>query len=271
MEKYKEQKIVILINLNKSDHNLILHGIKLSSIFNKELCLLNVYPENNTFDPEQIKKILENYKSTILNDIPHLKVSSLIINKHLINHLESLVDNFESVLFITSANNYKKHSKALRISPVPFLFINPDVTKIPDYKRIITPVDLRRENRDSALWCSYFGRFNKSEIIAIAATEKYKDNIKEVTKNIKKLKALLNKFGIFHKIVKGKKNSFKIHFETLDLAFKTNSSLMIMLSSSFATPIDHLIGLPEKKIINMAGNLAIMFVNPRKDMYIMCD
>lgn len=211
------------------------------------------------------------YKSILKKDIPQLPVSILILEGTLDKLIDPLTDEYEAILVVASATSYKKLAKTVRESSIPFLFINNHSEVISTYKKIIIPIDLRRENSDVALWCSYFGRFNYSEIIAIVATDKGKDNIKRITKNILGLKKLLSKFKIPHKIYKGKKNSFGIQHEALDLAKTTQSDLYITLGSSLITPIDKLIGLPEAKVLRNAGDLPILIINPRKDMYILCD
>jgi hypothetical protein len=82
---------------------------------------------------------------------------------------------------------------------------------------------------------------------------------------------LFQKFKIEHKIYKGAKSSLQNAFEALDLALTSDCDLLVILGSSVITPLDRLIGLPEKKIIKKAGNLPVLLINPRKDNYILCD
>ena len=165
----------------------------------------------------------------------------------------------------------KKRAKAFRESPIPFLFIDKQSENISRYKKITIPIDVRRETSDAGLWCGYFGKFNGSEIVATVATDKNKDNIKSITKNVLKLKTHLGKVKAPLKVYKGKKNSFSIQFEALQLAKQTGADLYITLGSSVVTPIDKIIGLPERKILKNAGSLPVLLVNPRKDMYVLCE
>ncbi|MEN8117041.1 MAG: hypothetical protein ABFS16_08690, partial [Bacteroidota bacterium] len=79
------------------------------------------------------------------------------------------------------------------------------------------------------------------------------------------------KFNIRHKVFKGTKSSFRNSFEALELALSSNSNLLILLGSSTITPIDLLVGLPERKIIKLAGKLPVLVVNPRRDNYLLCE
>jgi hypothetical protein len=89
--------------------------------------------------------------------------------------------------------------------------------------------------------------------------------------NVAICKKLFQKFKIEHKIFRGTKSSLQNSFEALELALSSESDLLVILGSSTITPLDLLIGLPEKKIINRAENLPVLFINPRRDNYILCD
>jgi hypothetical protein len=271
MSVKKEQKIIVLINNIESDKILILHGIKLATAFNKELCLFYNSSKKETTVNKNIGTTLNEYKNVVKNIIPSLRISSLTIQGKFEHLIDNLADNHEAVLVVSGNSTYSKLSKTIQRSPIPFLLIDTNSTTISDYKKIIFPVDLRRETKDAALWASYFARFNKSGINVLVANEINKDNRKGVTKNITSIKQLFVKLKIGIKFFKGKENSFKIQFEALNVALSSNSDLIIILGSSFISIFDLIIGLPEKKIIKKAGILPVLIINPRKDMYILCD
>ncbi len=104
-----------------------------------------------------------------------------------------------------------------------------------------------------------------------AANDRSKEGQNNVARNLVFAKRLYKKFKLNHKIFKGTKSSLGNSFEALDLAHSSGSNLLIILGSSTITPLDWLVGLPERKIVKKAGNLPILIVNPRKDNYILCD
>ncbi len=270
MSEKKEQKIVVFITFTPADKNLILNGIKLASVFKKELCLVYRMNYKNSKQSEAFNQKLIEYTIPIKKEIPLLKTSVLLLKENLREIPDILADDHEAILLITDAGQFKKFSKAVTESPVPFLFINTEAP-ISSFKNIVLPVDLRKENSDSALWSSWFGRFNQSEIIAIAANEKSKESQKQIGRNITLAKKLYLKFNVSHKMFKGRKSSLQNSFEALEFALEEKSDLLILLGSSVITPLDWLIGLPERKIVRNAGNLPVLVVNPRRDNYILCD
>jgi len=270
MSESKEQKIAVLIPLTSSDKTLILNGIKIAAIFRKELCLVFHCKKRDTKKRAIFKQKSDEYLTTVKKEIPSLKSSKLIITGPVAELPELLADDFETILLVADAKNYSHLAKAITESPVPFLFVDTENSRS-DFKKIVQPLDLRKENTDSSLWCSWFGRFNGSEIISVAANDKDKDDLKQVAQNVLLAKKLFSKFNITHKIYKARKSSLGNSFEALDLAKSSGSNLLIVLGSSVITPLDKLIGLPEKKIIRQAQGLPVLLINPRRENYILCD
>jgi hypothetical protein len=55
MSENKEQKIVVLLSLTDTDKNLILNGIRIASIFNKELCLCYNHSKKEKKEKDELK------------------------------------------------------------------------------------------------------------------------------------------------------------------------------------------------------------------------
>jgi hypothetical protein len=270
MSEQKEQKIAVLVHLNSSDKSLILNGIKIASIFKKELTLVYRTSKKDAKNQTRIKQNLHEYLVPVKKEIPGLKTSSLLISAPLQEMPGMLADDFEVIMLIAKAKDFRHYSKAATESPVPFLFVNPEAA-VSSFSKIVLPVDIRKGNSDGALWSSWFGRFNRAEIVVIAANDKNREMQKMVGQNILLIKKLFNKFNIQNKIYKGSNSSLKNAFEALELAKSSGSDLLVILGSSTITPLDWVVGLPERKIIGQAGNLPVLFINPRRDNYILCE
>ncbi|MFW5823158.1 MAG: hypothetical protein ACOCU7_07185 [Tangfeifania sp.] len=270
MNEKKEQKIVVLTHLVTTDKTLILNGIKIASIFNKELCLVYHYTKKEKSKRDIIRQKLQEYLVPVKNEIPALKTSVMLIPGPISEMPELLADDYEAILFITESFRFKSYAKATASSPVPFLFIHPEAP-VSMFSKIVMPVDIRQENSDAALWCSWFGRFNQAEVAVIGANDKNREMQKMVGHNILLTKKLFNKFQIRHKVYKGRKSSLGNAFEALEMAKSSESDLLVILGSSTITPLDWVIGLPERKIIKQAEKLPVLFINPRRDNYILCD
>ena len=270
MSEQKEQKIAVLVNLTSSDKSLILNGIKIAGIFRKELTLVYHYSKKDKVKQNSIKENLRDYLLTVKKEIPGLKTSKILISGAVSELPGLLANDYEVIMLIAEAADFRHYAKAVAASPVPFLFANAEAP-VSLFSKIVLPVDIRKENTDSALWCSWFARFNQAEIVVIAANDKSREMKKLVGQNILLTKKLFKKFNVKNKIYKGNKSSLRNAFEALDLAKSSGSNLLVILGSSTITPLDWIIGLPERKIIRQAGHLPVLFINPRLDNYILCD
>lgn len=270
MAEYREQKIVVLTELNQNDAGLIRHGIKLASVFKKELCLVHNLPGRKNKPAEKTKRLLTSYAEHVKAEIPSLAVSTLLLSECKCALPDVLAERHEGIMIVANLLIFKKYSGMLGESPVPVLFVHPQ-SSILQYDRLVQPLDLRNENSDSSLWCSYFGRFNNAEIVSVAANDKSKEAKHGVAKNVVLAKKLYQKFKIVHRIYKGTGSSFRNSFEALELALASDCNLFAMLGSSSITPLDYIVGLPERKVIRRAGKLPVLVINPRRDNYILCD
>ncbi|MDD2381065.1 MAG: hypothetical protein PHV35_05140 [Mariniphaga sp.] len=270
MGEKKEQKIIVFITFTPNDKNLILNGIKLASIFRKELCLTCHLKKNQYKRIHQFKKKLIDYTLPVNKEIPALKTSVVLLQERMQMIPQVLADDHEAIMLVADSLHYKIFAKAMITSPVPILFVNGQ-TPVSSFKKIILPVDLRKGNSDCALWCSWFGKYNHSEITVIAAQDKNKDAQKRVTHNILTAKRLFQKLQITHQIYKGTKNSLQNSFETRDFAESNHFNLLVLLGSSLITPLDWLLGLPEKKIIKNSSLLPVLLINSRRDNYMLCE
>jgi len=269
MDEKKEQKIVVFTTLSSSDKNLILNGLNLANVFGKELCLAYRLKKSEEKNRHIFKQNLVGYASSLKEEIPGIRTSVLVLQERMRELPEILADEYEAIMFVADAASFRKFSGAVTESPVPFLFVN---TRAPlsTFKKVVLPVDLRKENSD-ALWCSWFGRFNQSEIVVVAASDKSHDSQQQVGKNVLFTKKLFQKFNVGHHIFKGSKSSLQNSFEALEFALADKADMLVLLGSSVITPLDWLIGLPERKIIRNAEEIPVLLVNPRRDNYVLCD
>lgn len=270
MSKREEQKIVVFTTLSETDKILILNGVRLAALFKKELCLCYLVTRRERKQKALIKQILTDYTHSLKEEISGLKTSVLLLREKIYEVPAVLADEYEAILFVADAARYKKFAAAVTQSPSPFLFVNPDFP-LSTFKKIVLPLDARKENKDISLWSSWFGRFNRSEIIVVAANDNNRERRIQVGRNVMLTKKLLEKFNISFKIYKGQKSSFYNSVEAAEFAHNDAANLFILLGSSVITPLDRLLGLPERKIIKFPGSFPVLLINPRRENYILCD
>ena len=269
MANISEQKVTVLCDFTESMNGLILHGIFIASFLDKELCLFSLVPskENKTEIQEKLGELAGQVKARVKKMV----VSTLVLKGKLEQNAEKLADKYDSVLLILNKSKLQEKMKSLGESTIPYLFAGGKTTDLITYKRVILPVDFRKEMKETSLWASYLGRFNNALVQAVGATEKDTDNEKKTKKNLLFIRKFLNKMKVNYTLEESKANSWNIQFEALRMAQTGKGDVLIILGSKHITPIDLLIGLPEKKIIKRANQIPVLCINPSKDMNILCD
>ncbi len=271
MNNISEQKIVVLCDDVDQPNQVILHGIRMASILNKELCLLSLLPgrqkQKKSAAREKLSLIIQN----IRKQAPSLVYSTLVLSGSLLQNLEKLADDFNAIMLVLSKDRLKEKLKAFRESYIAFLFIDGAEYSSLNYSHTLLPVDFRKECKDTALWASYLGRFNQTHIDVLYASDHSPENIAQVQKTNRFIQHFLKKLHVSHLFIKGQSSSWKIQFEALRICHAGQADSLVLLGSKNISPLDLLIGLPEQKIIRQASKIPVLCINPRRDMHVLCD
>ena len=89
-------------------------------------------------------------------------------------------------------------------------------------------------------------------------------------RKIEAIKNLFNSFDLTYTTIKGKKDSSKIEIEVASLNRYTQNSILI-ISASRDYGLDDLIFGPKERKILKNIEIPTMLINPRGDLYALCD
>lgn len=269
MANISAQKIVVVCDFSERMKEVIVHGVRLADILKKELCLIAIWKSKS--QKIQFQEKLKNATLTIKQDVPEMQVSSLLLRNSLRDNIEKLTWDYDAVLVVLHQSDIKSGLKAFRESSIAFLFVNGDSPEYLGYKNVLLPIDFRKASKETALWASFLGRFNRSTIHLIYAHETDKEQAANLNKNLNFIQKFLTNLHVNHLSIAGKSSSWGICNETIANAHEWKGNVMVFAGSTYISLIDLLIGLPEGKIIRKAGNLPILIINPRKEICVMCD
>lgn len=175
-------------------------------------------------------------------------------------------DNEPAMLVFDLQDNRKIQSylSACREIRVPYCFVKAGQSI--DFSEIAVPVSMLMEDKEKAPFASMFGRFCKSQITVFEPN----DYGSKAHDNVLAIASLLDKFQLNYTIQKGRKNSFGIEFEVA-LSAREHHFGVVLISASREYGLDDVIfGCKEKKIIRKA-QVPILLINPRADLYTLCD
>lgn len=172
-----------------------------------------------------------------------------------------------SFLFIQLLDNklIRIQLKICRDLRIPYIFYKNSFGTL-DLTKVILPVGFLEEELEKAQFATAFGRFCGSEIKMLLAN----DYGSKAATNAEKMKELFDKFEFSFTMEKATKDSFKIENESIQIAEKENAG-MIIISASRDYGLDDLIFGPKEYQVVKKSAIPVLLVNPRGDLYALCD
>lgn len=186
------------------------------------------------------------------------------------NSITSVCEELDaSFLFIQLPNGNTKYIRPLlnecRELRIPYLFYKDSFTEL-NLNKVIVPVGFLEEEIEKAQFASAFGRFCGSEIKILLAN----DYGSKAATTSEKMKLLFDKFHLNYTMDKATKDSFKVEVESILVAEKEQAG-MIIISASRDYGLDDILFGPKEYHVVKKSNVPVLLVNPRGDLYALCD
>jgi hypothetical protein len=266
MAKIEDQRILVWCNQEENLQQTIIDAVYFALKLEKEVCLFANYKTSKKQVILQ-KRILA-FANIINKDIPQLSVTTLLLKGNLDHLIKDLGEKYNTILLCFGGNLSNRMLKAFYKSGFPFYFSRKNKQTETKFKKIIIPVDFRNNTKDATLWGSYLGRFNQSEIVLLAATDKNPDLKQKVDTIIAFVKKFYDQFSFNYRINNGLKNSWGIHDEAV--AKSADYDLFIFSGSLNVSLVDRVVGPFEKRMVNNSITTSVLLINPQREMYVLC-
>ncbi len=220
-------------------------------------------------DNEELIALRDDELKELINEL-NLKDALLTVRNSKTYTLTSVCEELDaSFLFIQISNGQTKSIRSLlndcRELRIPYLFYKEAFTEL-ILKKVILPIGFLEEELEKAQFAAAFGRFCNSEIIMLLAN----DYGSKATTNAKKMTLLFDKFQLKYTLGKALKDSFKVEAESIQVAEKEQGGIIIVSASRDYGLDDILFGPKEYHIIKKSP-VPVLLVNPRGDLYALCD
>ncbi len=176
------------------------------------------------------------------------------------------------MLIFTSDNNSRdlQHIlNACRNLRIPYIILTPQmqINRIGADDVVLIPVSMFEEELSKAEIATALGRFCKTRTLLIQAN----DYGTRSEKNVGKIRTLIEKFELPYDIVKGSKDSYKIEMEAASQSRQWQDSKLLVISASRDYGIDDLLFGPKERHIIRKAAIPVLLLNPRGDLYSLCD
>jgi len=184
------------------------------------------------------------------------------------NTLSSVCEELEaSFLFIQLSDNKSIRGQLndCRDLRIPYLFYKDSFGEL-NLEKVILPIGFLEEELEKAQFAAAFGRFCGSEINMLLAN----DFGSKAGVNADKMKTLFDKFEFRYTLVKAAKDSFKVEAESIQVAENEHAG-MIIVSASRDYGLDDILFGPKEYHVVKKSPVPVLLVNPRGDLYALCD
>ena len=206
----------------------------------------------------------ENLATAFAYQKENLIFNEKVDNAEKLAEFTELQDAALVIFELTKNADIQRYLNVCRGLRVPYLFVRTDAKFC--LEQISLPVSFLIEDKEKAPFASAFGRFLKSKILIYSP----KDYGSKARQNINQMKTLFNSFSLDYEEKQGKKDSFGIEREAAQNAENDNCGMVIISASREYGLDDIIFGSKEKKILQKT-QIPILLINPRADLYVLCD
>ena len=156
---------------------------------------------------------------------------------------------------------------------IAYLTVQSPLTDPTVYSHIGYGIDFRKESKEKLIWASYFSRFNHSRLTMLhfnytdeGLHTKWQNNVRFMNKFFKGLGVTYDQ-----QVVSGR----TLFPETLvcDTATHIHCGLLISVTTDTRDLdiIEWFAGTQERRTIRNPQHLPVLYINPRNDIYVLCD
>lgn len=184
-------------------------------------------------------------------------------------------ENNEDIILKQCANTSGAIQQVLnecRELRTPYVVITPSMREVTALRRIIVPVSRLEEETYKAEICTYLARKTGAHIILLQAHDYGSRARQNVGKMVTHIQAVIAKTGtdISYEVVEAKKDSSRVNREAAERQRDFVADL-ILLTASREYGLDDLLFGPQERHVIQRALVPVMLVNPRDDLFSLCD
>ena len=184
-------------------------------------------------------------------------------------------ENNEDIVLKTCANDSRAIQNVLnecRELRTPYVVITPSMREVTARRRRLVPVSRLEEETYKAEICTYLARKTGAHIILLKAHDYGSHAQQNVNRIVTHIKGVMERaeVEISYEVVEARKDSFSLIREASERQRDFQHDLLILTASRDYGLDDILFGPPERHAIRRAL-VPVMLVNPREDLFSLCD
>ncbi|MBA7568170.1 hypothetical protein ES708_09891 [subsurface metagenome] len=260
-----KRKILIPYDFSQLSDFAVKHAVQIAKITESSLVFLHIV--HDLANESEALKRLEDVANNIANKYG-LEVNCHIRPGKVSTAIKTYAETIDAFLVVMKTQEPKGKEKLLgsrsvRVmagSRIPFYVVQEPPKRLA-LRRVVFPIDFRKENKEKLAWISSLSKYYTSKIFL------FKPNANDyiIRNNLKFAKRFLEGKNIDYEIVTAKRK-FNIVLETIEFAHKISAELIIIMLSKNITVAKTMMGLKDQYYISNRHKIPIMCLNPRSDL-----
>ncbi|MCI7700847.1 MAG: hypothetical protein SPJ75_06810 [Candidatus Onthomorpha sp.] len=274
----KDQFVIAYIVSFESKHPCVDYAVQLARILGKGLILLYISdPSARSLSTSEAEVKLKELNESLPEDLFHSYAALSGAREKVLNAVGELLN---AVLLVSDCNPEEKdkHSPlypqtqldSLASSRVAYLLCPPE-SKPSNYDKVVLTLNNASESKEKTLWASYFGRFAGSQIVLYYRRYKDEYHQKQLNLNIAFARKIFEQFKIPLITLHSENTKTQLDIQASDYAKENNCSLVICQTTKNKSFADRLLGLDEVRVLKNMKKTPVLFLNPRNDLFILCE
>lgn len=261
IEELPKEQIYVAAHPNHFPETALTLAKTLADAHQKQICLLGVVGAK-----ENSSTYTEGFETWIREKFDYA------VNYYCLDEdgFTDFLEFVEAAVIIFEISDWAPYNKPLkqlkwcRELRIPYYFVKPG--QHISFDRVLVPIGFLVEEREKGVFCSGMGRHFHSHIMLMTAN----DYGTRAQQNTEAIKGVMDKGSLNYELIAAKKNSFKVELEAVDRVMETNADLLMISASREYGMDDILFGPKELKVIKKSV-VPLMLINPRKDLYALCN
>lgn len=275
----KDQFVIAYLADLSMNEEVVSHACHLARFLNKGLILL--YVEDERYGGPSIQEATE-VLMKIEAQHPDVRPAHAAIKgktKELINALPTMLNGVIAVVGVNPKATRREATHPRQVlrnfseCKIAYLTVQAPLVSPDSYQDIAYGIDFRKESKEKLIWASYFARFNRSRLLMLhydysdeGLRTKWSNNVRFMNKFFKNVGV-----GYEQASVQGR----ALYPETLICQAAADHGCGLLISVTTDTRdldiIEWFLGVQEDRTIRNAAQLPVLYLNPRDDIYVLCD
>lgn len=262
-----KRKILVPYDYTELSDYAVNHAVVIAKVVEADIVLLHVIKDlsDEANDNKRLNDVAEAFIQKYGVHV-EIKIRPGVIHKA-IKIVAETIDAFLVIMKTQPPHGSERFLRSRSIlvmmgSKIPFIVVQAPPKRL-GFRKVIFPIDFRRENKEKLIWISNLSKYYTSKIFL------YKPNAKDykVRTNLEFSRRFLEGKNIDYEIVTSPKGA-SFTESAIEYANEVESNLIIIMLSKNISRISNLLGLlNEQRFISNKYKIPVMVINPRIELH----